>query len=199
MIVNNKIYLFVFTALVTSACASGYGPPHRGERRGGPSGHPESRLILSSSDRIQLQLTNTALKLKLTLEQQQLWYQYESKVRLLLMDDRRIEQRKISQSNAVKKINRKVDDASNYFIDMQDIAKAAREFYDSLNYGQKQVADTELPKTFPTLKLDMESGLDTRDSEKPDDTMYGPGNAGGPNGGGRPGGMSRPGDDIGRF
>ena len=82
---------------------------------------------------------------------------------------------------------------------MQDIAKAAREFYDSLNYGQKQVADTELPKTFPTLKLDMESGLDTRDSEKPDDTMYGPGNAGGPNGGGRPGGMSRPGDDIGRF
>lgn len=166
----------------------GTGRGDMAERRGGAS---------SPVDLVQAQLRDSAEELKLTPKQLPLWEAYQEKVGALMADLLRSETYQRPGQSAPRQIAGKVDTVRNRLAALEDIAEAANRLYDSLDAGQKAVADRRLANTVPALY----SGLGGAGGRGEEPAMGG-GDRGGPSGRSRSGGMGGPGGmggGLGRF
>lgn len=185
--------------LVLSACATPYGGPGGGPSgmggvggmSGGERGMPQGGAFKSPIEQIQEQLVDTAMALKLTPKQAVLWDAYQASVGALMADQVKQELYATTPRTAVQLINGKVDVVRNCLTAMEEIAERATTLYQSLDDGQKTIADQRLAATVPALY----SGLVVQSSGG---RAGGGQEQGGRGGRGGQGGMGGPGS-MGRF
>lgn len=157
------VLLSVSLALALTACAP------MGGREGGPGGgmgrgqdmdRPGERAMGATGggggvqtvlDQLQTQLRDTAEELKLNPKQLPLWENYQEKVGALMSDLLRIAPYRPGNQGALQQIGNKVNTVRNRLAALEDVAEAAARLYESLDEGQKKVADRRLAQTVPTL------------------------------------------------
>jgi hypothetical protein len=140
----------------TSALAQ-FGGMRRGGMDSGGSGRSRSGgddlsgvTRMSPNDQIRMQITSARLALKLTPEQNPLFQAYEDRVIELLSDLGRGTNAR-EGDDALKQIERKVDQARNRLAAMEEISDAAKKLYAVLTPEQKTAADRVIPGTVPAL------------------------------------------------
>jgi len=192
--------------LVLSACATPYGGGMGGPgggpggmggsggMNGGERGVPERGAFKSPIEQIQEQLVDTAMALKLTPKQAVLWDAYQASVGALMADQVKQELYATTPRTALQLINGKVDVVRNRLTAMEEIAERATTLYQSLDDGQKTIADQRLAATVPALYsgLVVQSGGGRAGGGQEQGGRGGRGGQGGMGGpGGTGGGMGR--------
>ncbi|WP_319245244.1 Spy/CpxP family protein refolding chaperone [uncultured Propionivibrio sp.] len=189
--------------VVLSACATPYGGGMGGPgggpggmggggMNGGERGVSQGAAFKSPIEQIQEQLVDTAMALKLTPKQAVLWDTYQASVGALMADQVKQELFATTPRTALQLINGKVDVVRNRLTAMEEIAERATTLYQSLDDGQKTIADQRLAATVPALY----SGLVVQSGGG---RAGGGQEQGGHGGRGGPGGMGGPGGGMGRF
>lgn len=144
-------------AVILSACA-----PMGGRERGQDGGMDRSRNGLGERgsgpngvqmvfDQMQGQLRDTAQELALNPKQAVLWEQYQEKVGALMSDLIRLEPYHPPGQTALQQLDARVDTVRNRLAAMEDLAASARRLYQSLDDGQRKIADRRLASTVPAL------------------------------------------------
>lgn len=191
---GRRLWLCPLLAIALSACAP-MGGRDGGMGRGPDMGGPGERGMGSPGggaqtvvDQLQNRLRSTAEQLKLTPKQLPLWDNYQEKVGALMSDMFRTQPYRAAHQNALQQIGGKVGTVRNRLAAMEDLAEAAAKLDESLDDGQKKVADRMLPVTVPNLY----SGFVSPESQSGGGLPQGmrSGGMGGPMGGG--GGMGGP-------
>jgi hypothetical protein len=148
--------------LVSLALLTVFGPAHAqfgGSRHGGMGGGSRQNsggddlsgvTRMSANDKIRMQLTDARFALQLTPEQNPLFQAYQDRVIGLLSDLGRGADAPQGE-DALKQIDRRVDQARNRLAAMQGISDAAKQLYAALSPEQKTIADRVIPGTVPAL------------------------------------------------
>ena len=105
---------------------------------------------MSANDKVRMQLTDARLALKLTPEQNPVFQTYQDRVIGLLSDLGRGADAPEGE-DALRLIDRRVDQARNRLAAMEEISDAAKKLYAVLTPEQKAAADRTLPGTVPAL------------------------------------------------
>jgi hypothetical protein len=156
---NARVRLILVFLLLSSVCiqaAAQFGGMKRG---GGDSGSGRSRsggddssgvTRMSANDKIRMELTSARLAIKPTPEQNPVFQVYEDRVIGLLSDLGRGTDTS-REEDALKLIDRRVDQARSRLAAMEEISDAAKKLYAVLTPEQKAAADRTMPGTVPTL------------------------------------------------
>lgn len=126
-------------------CRNGFGERAGGERGSGPNG------VQMVFDQVQGQLRDTAQELALNPKQAVLWEQYQEKVGALMADLIRLDPYHPPGQTALQQIDARVDTVRNRLVAMEDLAESAGRLYQSLDDGQRKIADRRLAATVPAL------------------------------------------------
>lgn len=152
--------LCVAVCLSFAGCAPMGGREPPGEGRGRPDGGApgagqrdgyQDRRSLDAFAAPRQALADTAEALNLTPRQRVLWDAYQEKIGALMADQTRLAFGAPTRQGAMRQIEAKVDTVRNRLAAMEDIAQAAQRLYDTLDEGQRAVADQRLAGTLPAL------------------------------------------------
>ncbi|HTP63610.1 MAG TPA: Spy/CpxP family protein refolding chaperone [Burkholderiales bacterium] len=149
---------FVFSLALLTAFGPAYaqfgGSRHGGMGGGSRQGSGGDDLSgvtrMSANDKIRMQLTDARFALQLTPEQNPLFQAYQDRVIGLLSDVGRAAEAPQGE-DALKQLDRRVDQARNRLAEMEEISGAAKRLYAALSPEQKTIADRVLPGTVPAL------------------------------------------------
>ena len=141
--------------VLSMACQAQGFPPGGGGGAG--SGVPERSRTRSAAvpqnpniDTVATSMSALESQIQLNPTQQTAWQAYQEKVGRMMADQGR-QSATPEDWDALKKIEQKVDTVRNRLAAMEDVADAARRFYQTLTPDQKKQADNLLPPTLPAL------------------------------------------------
>lgn len=154
------VVTFVFTGEVLAQFPGGGMGGNRGGRSGGgrESGRgtiqaPRPSNSGDAAELIEFRLGMLEEDLKMTPAQLRLWEPYAERMRAAVADvaRERAPTQSIAAPNAMQQMNRSVDQARNRLTALEDVAVAAKAFYEVLSPEQKMLLDARSPSILPLL------------------------------------------------
>lgn len=150
------LMVFVFSAEVLAQLPGGSRAGRSGGGRESGRGTIQAPRPANSGDAaelIEFRLGMLEEDLKMSPAQLRLWDPYAERMRAAVADLKRerASSQGIAAPNALQQLNRTVDTARNRLTALEDVALAAKAFYDVLNAEQKMLLDARSPSILPLL------------------------------------------------